>query len=140
MNNFRVWILLLALTAVEVFLAYVKAPLAMMLVALLALSVLKSAYIIGYFMHMRQEKRSLKLAIFPVVILLILALFGILPDAKAQCVMCQRNAAAQNEAGIRRLNRAIGAMVAPPLLMMAAIVWRLQRGGRSQPRLPGSEG
>jgi cytochrome c oxidase subunit IV len=108
---------------VEVLLAYLKAPLAMMLVALIALSVAKSAYIVGHFMHMRHERRSLKLAIFPVVVLLILALFAILPDAHAQCSMCRR--VAEQSGG--RLNRSILVLAAPPVLIMAAIVRALMK-------------
>ena len=127
MTTLRVWLLLVALTVVEVFLAYMKAPLTMMLVALIALSVAKSTYIINHFMHMKHERRSLKLALFPVVILLILALFAVLPDAHAQCAMCGQTASAQGAAGVARLNRAIAALMVPPLVIMAAIVWKLRR-------------
>ncbi len=129
MNNLRVWILLLVLTAVEVLLAYVKAPLTMMLVALVALSVAKSAYIIGWFMHMKQESRAFKLAILPIVIVLILSLFAVLPDAHAQCVMCGQTAAAQNAAQASRLNRAIIALFVPAMTVFTGFALYLRRLG-----------
>ena len=56
-----VWGALLLLTAVEVALAYkqVFQPLRM-LEALMVLSVIKSALIIGYFMHLKYEIRAMK--------------------------------------------------------------------------------
>jgi caa(3)-type oxidase subunit IV len=129
MNNLRVWTLLLGLTAIEVALAYVRAPMTMMLVALVVLSVAKSAYIVNWFMHMNHERRALKLAIFPVVIILILTLFAVLPDANAQCVMCGQTASAQNQAKADRLNQAIIAMMVPAMSIMTAFALYLCRRG-----------
>ena len=103
----RVWIFLLVLTSVEVWLAYIHASPGVMLAALMGLSLLKAGYIIAYFMHMKFERRSLGLSLFPILILCILALLMLLPDAAhAQCVMCKRTAEAQNaerpEPGWRR--------------------------------------
>ncbi len=58
---FYVWGALLALTLVEILLAYnqVFDPLHMLLV-LLALSVVKSVLIIGWFMHLKGETRAMK--------------------------------------------------------------------------------
>ncbi len=125
-KNVRIWLLLLALTAAEVALAYVKAPALTMLALLVALSVAKSGFIIGWFMHMKFEKRSLRLAIVPIVIVLILSMFAVLPDAHAQCSMCQRTAQAQDPAGVDRLNRAILALIAPPLTILTGIVLHLR--------------
>jgi len=77
----RVWAALLALTAVEVFLAYEQTPLAIMLVALLGLSVVKAALIIAWFMHLKFERFSLFLTLFPLLIFCILLLFVFLPDS-----------------------------------------------------------
>lgn len=129
MSNLRVWILLLVLTLVEVLLAYVQAPLTMMLVALVVLSVAKSAYIVNWFMHMKQERRAFKLAILPVVIILILALFAVLPDAHAQCAMCGQTASAQSAEKAARLNRAILALAVPALSIMTGFVVYLRRIG-----------
>ncbi|MSO20780.1 MAG: hypothetical protein EXQ56_10030 [Acidobacteria bacterium] len=60
-----VWVVLLALTAVEVFLAYIHLPVGLMLTILLALSVGKAAMIIAYFMHLRYERFSLVLTLIP---------------------------------------------------------------------------
>jgi cytochrome c oxidase subunit 4 len=56
-----VWLALLILTAVEVGLAYrqVFQPLRMLEV-LMILSIVKSALIIGYFMHLKYEIRAMK--------------------------------------------------------------------------------
>ena len=77
-----VWFWLLALTGVEVFLAYEKLPLRTMLVLLMALSIVKAALIIAYFMHLRFEKRSLTLTLMPpLVICIILLLVFFFPDS-----------------------------------------------------------
>jgi cytochrome c oxidase subunit IV len=124
----KVWSFLLLLTAVEVFLAYIHAPATFMLIALLALSTMKAFYIIAHFMHMRQEVRLLPLALFPITILLILSLLMLLPDAaRAQCVMCKRTAEAQNAERQLVLNRGILVLLAPPLVILAAILLRARQ-------------
>jgi cytochrome c oxidase subunit 4 len=124
----RVWVFLLVLTAVEVWLAYERFPATTMLAALIVLSVMKAAYIIAYFMHMKQETRWLPLGLFPPLVLLILALLGLLPDAaRAQCVMCQRTAEAQNGERARALNRGIAILMVPPLVLTVALVARVRR-------------
>lgn len=128
----RVWIYLLALTGIEVFLAYVHAPLTVMLAVLIGLSLIKACYIIGYFMHMKFERRSLKLSLFPILVVCILALLMLLPDAAhAQCVMCKRTAEAQNAAQARRMNQSILILALPPVFMIGAILMRAARTGRS---------
>ncbi len=77
-----VWAALLALTGIEVLLAYLQVQPALMLTALIGLSVIKAALIIAYFMHLKFERLSLFLTLFPmlvVCILLLLILF--LPDS-----------------------------------------------------------
>jgi cytochrome c oxidase subunit IV len=66
---FWVWGVLLLLTAVEVVLAYrqVFQPVRM-LEALMVLSIIKSALIIGYFMHLKYEARSMKWVMMTAVI------------------------------------------------------------------------
>ena len=76
-----VWIGLVALTFVEVWLAYVHLDPHVMLVLLLALSVCKAAMIISWFMHMKYEKFTLVLFIIPALVICI-CLFGIFfPDS-----------------------------------------------------------
>ena len=124
----KVWLFLLLLTSVEVFLAYMHAPAKVMLVALLALSTMKAFYIIAHFMHMRYEVRLLPWSLFPITILLILSLLMLLPDAAhAQCVMCKRTAEAQNQERQAVLNRGILVMLAPPLVILVAILRRARQ-------------
>ncbi len=78
----RVWIALLLLTGVEVMLAYLQTPPAIMLAALMGLSLLKAALIVCWFMHLKFERRSLALAIFPMLFVCILLLLVLLPDAQ----------------------------------------------------------
>jgi cytochrome c oxidase subunit IV len=77
-----VWISLLVLTGIEVFLAYEHTPPVIMLTALLGLSVVKAALIIAYFMHLKFERFSLFLTLFPMLMLCILLLFIWMPDAQ----------------------------------------------------------
>ena len=64
----KVWIALLVMTGIEVFLAYEQVPTLIMLTCLLGLSIIKAALIIAYFMHLKFEKLSLFLTLFPMLI------------------------------------------------------------------------
>jgi len=76
-----VWFWLLALTAVEVFLAYKHLPVMTMLVLLMGLSLVKAALIIAYFMHLRFEKSSLTWTLMPpLVICIVLMIAFSFPD------------------------------------------------------------
>ena len=66
----KIWVALLVLTAIEVFLAYEQVPTLIMLTALVGLSVIKAALIIAYFMHLKFERFSLFLTLFPMLIFL----------------------------------------------------------------------
>src|SRR6266851_8930368 len=57
---FYVWAALLVMTAVEVYLAYQNMEAVKMLTILLALSIIKAALIIGYFMHLKYEVSLMK--------------------------------------------------------------------------------
>src|SRR5215813_13842974 len=83
----KVWIALLVLTGAEVFLAYEQVPLLIMLTVLLGLSVIKAALIIAYFMHLKFERLSLFLTLFPMLILCILLMLIFLGDATRIPVM-----------------------------------------------------
>jgi len=78
----KVWIVLLVLTGVEVFLAYKQLPILIMLVAFLGLSIIKAAMIIAYFMHLKFERFSLFLTLFPMLIICILLMFISMPDSQ----------------------------------------------------------
>ena len=77
-----IWIALLVMTGVEVLLAYEQVPVLIMLTALLGLSIVKAALIIAYFMHLKFEKLSLFLTLFPMLVLcIILMLIIFMPDS-----------------------------------------------------------
>jgi caa(3)-type oxidase subunit IV len=80
---FWVWGALLVLTAVEVWLGYRQIFEAVrMLEVLLILSVIKSALIIGYFMHLKFEKPLMRwLLTVSVVTCFIIMYFFFFPDA-----------------------------------------------------------
>lgn len=76
-----VWVGLLVLTLLEVFLAYERVPIHIMLVALLGMSVLKAAMIVAWFMHLKFERRSLVLTLIPAAVTCILLLDIVFPDS-----------------------------------------------------------
>jgi cytochrome c oxidase subunit 4 len=77
----KVWAALLILTGVEVLLAYLQTPLLIMLTVLLGLSVIKAVLIIAYFMHLKFERLSLFLTLFPMLIFCIVLMLIFLGDA-----------------------------------------------------------
>ena len=80
-ENIMVWGGLLALTAIEVFLAYIQIPTTLMLIILMGASIIKAALIVAYFMHLKFERLSLILTIVPTIVVL-LCLFAVLfPDS-----------------------------------------------------------
>jgi cytochrome c oxidase subunit 4 len=81
-KNFMIWVWLLALTAIEVVLGYVQvASLGVMLFILMALSIVKAALIMAYFMHLKFERRSLILTVVPAMVVCIALLAIIFPDS-----------------------------------------------------------
>ena len=80
-ENVIVWGGLLALTAIEVLLAYIHINITLMLIILMGASIIKAALIVAYFMHLKFERLSLILTIVPTIVVL-LCLFAILfPDS-----------------------------------------------------------
>ena len=80
-QNTIIWGALLALTAFEVFLAYIQIPVTLMLIILMGASMIKAALIVAYFMHLKFERLSLILTIVPTIVVL-LCLFAVLfPDS-----------------------------------------------------------
>ena len=77
----KVWIALLVMTGIEVLLAYEQVPTLIMLTALLGLSIVKAALIIAYFMHLKFERLSLFLTLFPMLIFCIVLMPIFLGDA-----------------------------------------------------------
>ena len=77
-----VWFWLLILTGIEVLLAYLRLEPHVMLVLLVGLSLVKSALIVAYFMHLRFEKIGLFLIIVPsLVFCLVMILIFVFPDS-----------------------------------------------------------
>jgi cytochrome c oxidase subunit 4 len=76
-----VWGWLVALTLIEIFLAYKPMALHIMLTILLGLSIIKAALIVAYFMHLRFERLSLILTIVPMLVVCIILLFTFFPDS-----------------------------------------------------------
>jgi cytochrome c oxidase subunit 4 len=68
----NVWLMLAALTGIEVFLGYEHLQPTLMLTLLVILSVGKAALIVAYFMHLRFERFSLTLFLIPPTIFCIL--------------------------------------------------------------------
>ena len=67
-TNLAVWIGLVAITGLEVFLAYEELRPPVMLSILIGLSLVKAALIMSYFMHLKFEKFSLVLWLVPAMI------------------------------------------------------------------------
>lgn len=77
-----VWIALLALTAFEVFLAYLRLPSIIMLTILVGASLVKAALIVSYFMHLRFERLGLFLLLIPAMVFCIcMMLIMFFPDS-----------------------------------------------------------
>jgi len=76
-----IWVWLVALTLVEIFLAYKPMPIFLMLAVLLGLSIIKAALIVAYFMHLKFERLSLILTIVPALVVCIMLLAVFFPDS-----------------------------------------------------------
>ena len=76
-----VWGWLVALTLVEIFLAYKPMAIHIMLTILLGLSIIKAALIVAYFMHLRFERLNLILTIVPALVICICLLLIFFPDS-----------------------------------------------------------
>jgi cytochrome c oxidase subunit 4 len=63
-----VWVWLLLLTALEIFLAYERVEVHLMITILVGLSLIKSALIMAYFMHLRFERLGLFLILVPALV------------------------------------------------------------------------
>ena len=78
---YMVWIGLLVVTIIEVLMAYFQMPLTVMLLSLIGLSVFKAVLIMAYFMHLKFERLNLILTLIPAMVVCILLLNLIFPDA-----------------------------------------------------------
>jgi len=73
--NITIWIGLVAITGLEVFLAYMALQPTLMLSLLVVLSVVKAGLIMSFFMHLKYEKFSLVLLLIPATIFCICMMF-----------------------------------------------------------------
>lgn len=74
-TNIAIWVGLVAITGLEVFLAYKQLQPTLMLTILVILSVVKAAMIMAYFMHLKFEKFALVLLLIPAAIFCICMMF-----------------------------------------------------------------
>jgi len=74
-TNVAIWVGLVAITGLEVFLAYEQLQPSVMLSVLVVLSVVKAAMIMSFFMHLKYEKFSLVLLLIPATIFCICMMF-----------------------------------------------------------------
>ena len=79
---FWVWVVLLILTGIETLMAYEAWALLIMLTILMGLSIIKSAFILSYFMHLHFERLGLFLITIPVfVFVMCMVLVFLYPDS-----------------------------------------------------------
>jgi len=74
-TNLAIWVGLVAITFLEVFLAYKQLQPSVMLTVLVILSVVKASMIMSYFMHLKYEKFTLVLWLVPAMIFCISMMF-----------------------------------------------------------------
>jgi len=76
-----VYLCILALSGVQVLLAYQHAEGAQLLVRMLAVALIQAGLAVMFFMHLRAEQRSLKLALIPGTIFVVLMMNMIWSDS-----------------------------------------------------------
>jgi caa(3)-type oxidase subunit IV len=76
-----VYLCILALSAVQVALAYQNANGAQLLVRMLAVALIQAGLGVMYFMHLRDEQRNLRLALIPATIFVMLMMNMIWSDS-----------------------------------------------------------
>jgi cytochrome c oxidase subunit 4 len=77
-----VWVALVIMTGLETLLAYEDLALVLMLTLLMGLSVIKTGFILSYFMHLRFERMGLFLVVVPVLVACILVIMAFFyPDS-----------------------------------------------------------
>ncbi len=78
---FYVWAALLVFTGAEVYLAYQNMEPVKMLMILMALSLLKAALIILFFMHMKYESARMRRVLMPVLVICLCLMSMFFADA-----------------------------------------------------------
>ena len=78
----KVWVALLVLTLVEIGLAYIQLAQVMMITLLMGLSLVKTALIMAFFMHLKFDKPALSwLLCVPMVACLLIMIGYFFPDS-----------------------------------------------------------
>jgi cytochrome c oxidase subunit 4 len=80
-NYIAIWFWLAVLTVLEIWIAQMGIPKALMISALIGLAVAKAALVALYFMHLKFERATLGLIALTPPILLVLLTFAVYPDA-----------------------------------------------------------
>jgi caa(3)-type oxidase subunit IV len=75
-----VWLVLVASTLLEVFVAYRHLSGTLTLVLLLTLAVVNGYFIVAFFMHLKDERRSLILTLVPATIYVLAMMNMLFPD------------------------------------------------------------
>jgi caa(3)-type oxidase subunit IV len=87
MTTVRVWLALVALTLIEVALAWVRTAPGLMLALLLALSFVKAGMIAWWFMHLKNYRPKPLLLLLPFLFVCVGLLLALLPDGVRAGVM-----------------------------------------------------
>ena len=78
----KVWVALLVLTLIEIGLAYVQLGHVLMITLLMGLSLVKTALIMAYFMHLKFDKPALSWVLcVPMVVCLLIMVAYFFPDS-----------------------------------------------------------
>ena len=81
-SNLAIWIVLIAITGFQVFLASLRLPPVLLLTILAGLAVVQAAISMSYFMHLKYEKVSLTLWVIPAIVIFTFTMAILfLPDA-----------------------------------------------------------
>jgi cytochrome c oxidase subunit 4 len=80
-NYMAIWFWLAVLTVLEIWIAQMGIPKALMISSLIGLAIAKAALVALYFMHLKFERRTLGLIALTPPILLVLLTFAVYPDA-----------------------------------------------------------
>ena len=83
----RIFVLLMILLVATVGAAWIQLPGSANLIVALTIAVIKAALIIAYFMHLKFERFSLFLTLFPMLIFCILMMLVFMPDSMRLTIM-----------------------------------------------------
>jgi caa(3)-type oxidase subunit IV len=76
-----VYICILALSGLQIVLAYQHAPGAQLLIRMLAIALIQAGLAVMYFMHLLEERKNLRLALIPATIFVLLMMNMIWSDS-----------------------------------------------------------